>query len=380
MGMRLHRSAWLAGALILSAMLCSCTAGRALPVSDVAGGAQSNGSVSGEAPPTTQITDELIAEQKSTRDKQRDLDLDELIGTPTPYVIGPGDILSIVVWGHPELVAAAMMVQLPTVSGALPGSGAEQPPAGFVVDHNGMLQYPYIGLVKMSGLTEAQARDEIASKIATYINQPNVTLRVQAYRSKRVYVDGEVKTPGLQAINDIPMTLVEAINRAGGVLPTADQSQITVNRNGHVIRVNLPKLVQRGIDPGSLMLANGDVVRVLSRDESKVFVTGEVTAPKALTMHDGHLTLNEALGESGGINPLSGDPEQVFVVRKGPERIMVFQLDAKSTGALAMAEAFELDPKDLVYVAPTGLMRWHRNISLLLPSELSAAVGAGKQP
>jgi hypothetical protein len=119
---------------------------------------------------------------------------------------------------------------------------------------------------------------------------------VQSYRSKRVYIDGEVKSPGLQAINDIPMTLVEAINRSGGLLPSADQSRIVLERGQQRYRVNLRDLVQKGINPGMVMLAPGDVVRVHSRDESKVFVSGEVLTPKALTMHDGRLTLNEALG------------------------------------------------------------------------------------
>ena len=77
-----------------------------------------------------------------------------------------------------------------------------------------------------------------------------MTLRVQAYRSKRVYIDGEVKSPGLQAINDIPMTLVEAINRAGGLLPTADQSRIVLERGEQRYRINLRDLVQKGINPG----------------------------------------------------------------------------------------------------------------------------------
>jgi polysaccharide export outer membrane protein len=139
--------------------------------------------------------------------------------------------------------------------------------------------------------------------------------------------------------------------------------------------INLRELVQKGINPGNVMLAPGDVVRVHSRDESKVFVSGEVISPRALTMHDGRLTLNEALGETGGINPLSGDTRQIYVVRKASDRTRVFQLDARDTGSLAMAEAFELRPKDVVYVAASPLANWNRNLSLLFPGALTSAVG-----
>lgn len=57
---------------------------------------------------------------------------------------------------------------------------------------------------------------------------------------------------------------------------------------------------------------------------------------------------------------------------------MVYQLDAEQTGALALAEGFELEPKDVVYVAATPLTNWHRTISQILPGALSQAVGAAK--
>lgn len=325
-----------------------------------------------------QITPQLVKMERELREKQVTQDISKLLAKPSPYMIDSGDVLSIVVWDHPELSNAA------TVStGAPAGAGADAstaattaPPAGFMVDHEGMIQFPYAGPLKVAGLTQDQARNLLANRLSKYLKQPKVTLRVQSYRSKRVYVDGEVKNPGLQAINDIPMTLVEALNRAGGVLPTGDQSQVVVNRSGTNYQINLPQLVQRGVNPGSILLANGDVVRVRSRDESKVFVSGEVVSPRALPMHNGRLSLNEALGESGGINPTSGDGSQIYVVRKNGNDQVVYQLDGRSPGALAMAEGFELSPKDLVYVAATPLANWHRAISLILPGALSSAVGA----
>jgi polysaccharide export outer membrane protein len=329
------------------------------------------------APPTEIITEKLIATERQQHREEANADLEKLlVPNPPPYAIGSGDVLSIVVWDHPELAGNAM-----NPGNILPdASGANASPPGFVVDHQGRIQYPLIGMVGVEGLTEEQARALLTARLAKYLASPNVTLRVQSFRSKRVYIDGEVKSPGLQAINDIPMTLVEAINRSGGLLPSADQSRIVLERGEQRYRINLRDLVQKGINPGSVMLAPGDVVRVHSRDESKVFVSGEVLTPKALTMHDGRLTLNEALGESGGISPLSGDARQVYVVRKTPERTRVFQLDARVAGSLAMAESFELQPKDIVYVAATPLANWNRNLSLLIPGALTSAVSATNRP
>jgi polysaccharide export outer membrane protein len=329
------------------------------------------------APPTEMITEKLIAAERQQHRDDANQDLEKLlVPNPPPYAIGKGDVLSIVVWDHPELAGNAMN----TGTVGPDPSGANSTAPGFVVDHVGRIQFPLVGMVTVDGLTEEQARALLTTKLAKYLATPNVTLRVQSYRSKRVYIDGEVKSPGLQAINDIPMTLVEAINRSGGLLPSADQSRIMLERGQQRYRVNLRDLVQKGINPGLVMLAPGDVVRVHSRDESKVFVTGEVLTPKALTMHDGRLTLNEALGESGGISPLSGDARQIYVVRKTPERTRVFQLDARVTGSLAMAESFDLQPKDIIYVAPTPLANWNRNLSLLIPGALTSAVSATNRP
>jgi polysaccharide export outer membrane protein len=331
----------------------------------------------GDAPVTELITPKLIAAEQVKRAAVVTQDLSKLVvPNPPSYTIDRGDILSIVVWDHPELGGTAVTPQAGAAEMLSPGT----PPSGFVVDHEGRIQYPFAGTLKLAGLTEDQARDLLASKLARYIANPNVTLRVQAYRSKRVYIDGEVKSPGLQAINDIPMTLMEALNRAGGLLPTADQSRLVLERGDERYRIDMRELVQKGINPGNIMLTHGDVVRVHSRDESKVFVTGEVVAPRALTMHNGRLTLNEALGESGGVSPLSGDARQVYVVRKTTDGIRVYQLDARVTGSMALAEGFELHPKDVVYVAASPLANWNRNLSLLIPGALTSAVGVTTKP
>jgi len=370
------RSVAVATAIAGSLLMAGCTTGLQFRSEDTKGSAE-------PPPPTEMITEQLIAAEQAANAQRGDQDLSRLlVPNPPPYTIGRGDVLSIVVWDHPELAGGGMTAATAAAdaNGTNASAGANTPQPGFVVDHQGRIQFPFAGLLPVEGLTEEAARALLTQKLARYIANPNITLRVQSYRSKRVYIDGEVKQPGLQPINDIPMTLVEALNRAGGLLPSADQSRIALERGDARYRINLRDLVQKGINPGNVMLAPGDVVRVHSREESKVFVSGEVVTPKALTMHNGRLTLNEALGETGGISPLSGDARQIYVVRKTPERTRVFQLDARLAGSIAMAESFELRPKDVVYVAASPLANWNRHLSLLFPGALTSAVGVTNRP
>ncbi len=310
------------------------------------------------------ITPELLRQQRASRKDDIPAEVKKLFGTAQPYTIGSGDILNIVVWDHPQL-------SNPGAGGGVSdgASATASVGSGYNVSPDGQIQFPYVGHIKLAGLTEYQARDLIAQQLAKVIKNPQVTLRIQSYRSSRVYIDGEVRNPGLQPINDIPLTLPEAIGRAGGYSPLADRSAIAITRNGVTATVSLPQLTANGINPAQIMLGHGDLVRVLGREDAKVFVLGEVLRPTTQTLRNGRLTLNEALGEAGGVNPNSGDPRQIYVVRTtNLDQPTIYHLDAKSPMAFALAEGFELQARDVIYVDPVPLVRWNRVISLILPS------------
>jgi polysaccharide export outer membrane protein len=321
------------------------------------------------APPPgrlTAITPDLIRQQRTAGNAELGLDVKQLFDLPKPYIIGPGDVLNIVVWNHPELTVPAAG-GLGTDAGSLAAVGN-----GLSVSQQGFVQFPYMEKAMLIGLTEYQARDLFTQQLAKFINNPQVTIRVQSYRSGRVYLDGEFRSPGLQSLNDIPMTLPEAIGRAGGFTPLADRSSVAITRNGSTVVVNLPQLAALGVNPSNILLSNGDLVNVLNREESKVFVLGEVLRPSTQTLRNGRLSLNEALGDAGGVSQISGDPRQIFVIRAAstfePE---IYHLDASSPAAFALAEGFALRARDVIYVDPVPLVRWNRVISLMLPSALA---------
>lgn len=311
----------------------------------------------------TEVDAALISQLAQNR-KQHQIELSQLLsGAPPAYMVGPGDVLQIVVWDHPEFAAALGSSQ--TQSSARPGD----PLAGFVVDQNGGLTFPYAGTLHVASLRTEQIQQRLTSALAVYFVKPQVTVRMASYRAHQVYVDGEVHSPGALAVNDVPMTLYEAVSRAGGFSETADQSDLVLVRGDQSYRVNLTQMLAQGLSPSRLYLKPGDLLRVVSRDENDAYVMGEVNKPiSAIPRRTGRMTLADALSQAGSVNASTADAGQMFVIRGSPtDTPQVFHLDGHSPVAMLLAEDFELQPKDVVYVDGSGLVRFNRVLSLLMP-------------
>lgn len=274
-----------------------------------------------------------------------------------PYRIGPQDILMVTVWDHPELT-------LPL------GQYRTDVATGMVVDEDGQLFYPYIGRIKVSGLTVEQARTLLTLKLDKVLQKPQVDVKILAFRSQKVFVAGEVKTPATYAITDIPFTLAEAVNRAGGFLPTADQSRVLVSRGDRTWTLNFLELMAQGNRIGQILLKDGDSVFVYHRDEAPVYLLGELRNPRSVSTYNGKLSLAQALSEAGGINNVSADARSIYVFRRGQAEnaVDVFHLDAYNPVAMVLADRFALRPRDVVYVDAGTLVRWNRVVSLILPT------------
>jgi polysaccharide export outer membrane protein len=311
------------------------------------------------------ITPALVQGEARARPREISSEVRGLFATPKPYTIGTSDIVSIVVYDHPELLPNAGAV----ISQQVDPTGISSAP-GFIVGADGQITFPFIGRVRVAGLTEIEATDLIQRQLARYIKDPQVVVRINSFRSRRAYVDGEVRTPGTVIFTDVPMTLPEAINRAGGITANGDRSSVLLTRNNQTTLVNLMQLQELGVNPNQILLESGDMVTVRNRDESKVFVMGEILRPSALVMRNGKLTLNEALGEAGGPNLLTANTSQIYVIRNTVQEgsPAIFHLNAGNPAALALAETFPLRARDVVYIDPVPLVNWNRIISLILPS------------
>ena len=270
------------------------------------------------------------------------------------YLVGPQDILQITVWNHPELTN--------------PGATANEL-SGRLVGADGYIFFPYAGRIRAAGRTVPEIRSELTRKLSAYLVEPQVDVSVSNYRSKRVFVVGQVATPGPVPLTDIPLTVTDLVANSGGFTPEADLRNAALNRDGQRRPLDLYALYYQGDMRQNLPLKPNDILSIPENRYNKVFVLGEVLSPQSIVMPRGRMSLAEAISDAGGFNPITANAGQVYVLRKGPEnRPQIWHLNSKSPDALILADSFDLQPRDIVYVDPAGIARWNRVISNLLPS------------
>ena len=285
------------------------------------------------------------------------------------YHIDKGDMLHITVYDHPELT---------NPSGS---NNSNIQNSGIIVENDGTIYYPYIGKVQVAGLTVDQIRERIASPLGEFITSPQVTVRVIGYNAKRAYVTGQVNEPGPQPMTNVPMTVLDAIARAGGLSDNANWHDVILSRNGQDTRISVYEMLNNGRLGQNMLLQHGDVLHVPVVGQRQVYVLGELNRVNTLSLGNQPMSLTEALTRSGGLNQVTSNAEGIFVIRPhgpGADKVAtLYQLNVKNAIAFAVGAQFMLEPSDIVYVTTAPVTRWNRVISQIIPS-LSALITADR--
>lgn len=283
--------------------------------------------------------------------------------TSWSYKVGVGDILSIVVYDHPEL-------SIPV--------GPEQSAieAGFRVQADGAFFYPHIGSIKASGRTIENIRNEITQRLKVFIPDPQVVARIAEFNSQEVVVSGEVKAPNTQALNTVPLTLLQAINAAGGYTEDAELSGVTLQRNGRKYVVDLDGFLVSNYAKNNPILRPGDIIYVPERPTMEAYILGEVDEPNVVDLAIEPVSLTQALTLRGGLDHVRADARGVFVFRNVGGRATVYQLETTSPSGWLLGTQFNLLPKDVVYVTRAPVTKWNDAVGQLLPTVLAVGSAA----
>lgn len=295
-----------------------------------------------------------LAEQQTAAMAARQPDPNVQDFSTYQYKIAPLDVLSVVVWDHPELTSPTGQFRGPEDNG-LP------------VYADGTMFYPFVGYLTVAGKTVIEVQQELTRRLRHAIKEPQVSVRVASFRGKRIEVTGEVKAPQTVNISDIPLRVSDAVVKAGGFVPESNPASVTLNRGGKVVSLDLMSYYEDGDVKQNWLLLDGDVVHVGHVSRSQVYIFGEVKKQGTRPLYRGRLNLAQALGDSDGFDYTTMRPVVYVFREKEPGRPEIFRLDVASADSLLLAAQFSLKPKDVIFVATNDLARFNRVVAQIAP-------------
>jgi polysaccharide biosynthesis/export protein len=219
--------------------------------------------------------------------------------TPPPlpasdYLIGPGDLLRIAVFDHPEFSLDARVSQ------------------------SGKVTFPLLGQIDVAGDSTRQVEEILTRRLAAghYVHSAQTSVLVTEYQSQTISVMGQVVKPGQYALQKAYRVL-DVLAQAGGVInplavgeeAAADEANL-VRQDGTVTRINLHRLFD-GDPTQNPAVAAGDTIYVPRAPQ--FYVYGEVQRPGVYRL-ESRMTVAQAISEGGGLTP-KGSEHRIAVKR-----------------------------------------------------------------
>ncbi|MGE5895051.1 MAG: SLBB domain-containing protein [bacterium] len=195
------------------------------------------------------------------------------------YVIGPGDELRITVWGK--------------IEGAW----------NTVVDRDGTISLPKIGVLGVTGLTFRELKDLLLKEFSKYYTGFEMNVSIGSLRTIRIYVVGNAQRPGAYTISSIS-TLVNALFETGGPAKTGTMRDIQVKRNGQtIVHFDLYDFLLRGDKTNDIRLMPEDVVFIPAIGPIAA-IAGSVMNP-AIYELKGQTTVSRLIEMAGGLSTVA---------------------------------------------------------------------------
>lgn len=281
---------------------------------------------------------------------------------PSDYLVGPGDVIYVSVYGRPDLGTAMTA-----------GGSKVQ---GTRVDGNGHIRLPLLGSVKVDGLRVEEVRQKLEGALGKYLQSPSAVVEVAEYKSQPIFLLGQFKVPGAYYM-DRPLTLLQGIAQGSGFDPASELREARLIRDKKTLPVDIYGLLMEGDTSQNVWLKPGDTIYVPDNRAQNVFVFGAVKKPGPVQMPQGGLNLAQAIA-TAELRDTGFNDRQMRIIRSlSPTRGELIVVDF---ARIVRGEAvpYQLKGGDIVYVPKSGVGNWNDAINEILPS--LQAISALLQP
>ncbi len=236
------------------------------------------------------------------------------------------------------------------------------------VDSKGTISLPYIGRLPVSRETPAEVEESIRGRLKGITTDVQVRVSLTGDLSGSVLVAGAVKSPGRFSALQGPLTLLDAINQAGGPLLEPHLIRVVVRTGEKSYDFNYQDLLS-----GKNQLVPPGAEVVLERDRKRFVAMGAVGDPGLHDLPSNNPSLLEVLGSVRGLSEASADASGVFIFRLVDEvdsdtgeskpQAQVFRLNMKEPAAMFLARQFLVQPEDAIYVTNAAIYEWQKIIT-----------------
>ncbi|MFJ4387730.1 polysaccharide biosynthesis/export family protein [Pseudomonas sp. NPDC089408] len=229
------------------------------------------------------------------------------------------------------------------------------------IDAQGMLSLPYVGRQYVAGMTLNQVEVMIRRQLKGITTDVQTHVELIGDLSGSVLVAGAVKAPGRFSTLQGPLTLLDAVNQAGGPVLESHLVNVTVRNGSQVQQFNYEDVLA-----GNNMVLRPNSEVVLDRARQRFVAMGAVAEPGLRDLPSKNTSLLDALGSVGGLREQNANPEGVFVFRMPTDsssKPTVLRLNMRDPAAIFYARQIAIKPDDTIYVTNATVYEWQKIIS-----------------
>ena len=240
-----------------------------------------------------------------------------------------------------------------------------------IVGNEGDIVLKGIGKINVAGLTTKEVEQKILQLTKTFPNfSDNFQIEVTKFNSQKALIHVEGKQGIVVPISNVPISLEEVVTNLNLGISNDQITSIKLNRNQEEYAFTLSSILAD--EPSKLYLKPDDAITIetLTYMPNKVFVLGGVS-PQIINIKPANReTLADVLFTKDGVLSSAGAKRSEVYLLRGINPIIAYHLDAQSPTRLIVAEAMELRPNDILYVAEQPIISFNRALSTIVPLRL----------